>query len=69
VIGKVAIRREIEQRGDYTKQRAGQIMRQWCAVDSAPLKIAGQPAYTVEQLDALIAEHDAQACANKARDA
>jgi hypothetical protein len=67
VIGSVAIRQRIEQRGEYEKRQANRIMAKWCVVDSAPLTITGLPAYTDEQLATLLAVHDAQACRNKVR--
>ena len=66
-IAKVSIRTEIQEQTGYTKQHANQIMRDRKMLDSAPLRIAGQPAYTDTQLAVRLAEHDAQACRNKAR--
>lgn len=67
VAGPVAIRREVERLADCGKRQANRIIRQWGAVESAPLHVVGQPAYTVEQLAVMVAEHDAQARRNKVR--
>ncbi|MBK6350109.1 MAG: hypothetical protein V9E93_19575 [Steroidobacteraceae bacterium] len=65
--GRVTIRRGIQQIGNYTKQRANQIMSERNVTGSAPLRIARQPAYTLDQLSALVTAHEAQARQNKRR--
>ena len=67
LVAVVAIRREVERLADCGKRQANRIMRQRSAIESAPLQVAGQPAYTVEQLAVMVAEHDAQARRNKVR--
>ena len=67
VIGRVAIRRELERLTDRGKRQANRIIEQDSAVDSALMTIARQLAYTIEQIETLADRHEQQARRNKDR--
>ncbi len=67
VIGRVAYRWELERITRRCKRQANRIMERHAVVNSAPMTIAGQPAWTVGQLSDLTETHNAQARWNKRR--
>lgn len=67
VIARVAVRRELERLTGRGKRQANRIIEQYSVVNSAPMTIAKQPAYTMEQIEALADHHKRQARRNKVR--